>query len=100
MLLIRPWVRMNKYRITEFHIVFFIFLISNVGGGLTPIGDPPLFLGFLKGIPFWWTLQNLWKPWILVVGLLTGIFYLMDRQNFLGPLEWCGKKKLQKKHGQ
>lgn len=83
MLLIRPWVRMNKYRITGFHTVFFIFLISNVGGGLTPIGDPPLFLGFLKGIPFWWTLQNLWKPWFLVVGLLAGIFYVMDRRNFL-----------------
>ena len=83
MLLIRPWIRMNKYRITGFHVVFFIFLVSNVGGALTPIGDPPLFLGFLKGIPFWWTLIHLWKPWLLAVALLGGIFYLIDRWNFL-----------------
>lgn len=83
MLLIRPWIRMNRYRITGFHTVFFIFLISNVGGALTPIGDPPLFLGFLKGVPFWWTLEHLWRPWLLVVGLLGVIFYLIDRKNFL-----------------
>ena len=83
MLLIRPWVRMNRYRITGFHTVFFIFLISNVGGGLTPIGDPPLFLGFLRGVPFWWTLEHLWRPWVLVVILLSAIFFLMDRENFL-----------------
>ena len=68
MLLIRPWIRMNKYRITDFHIVFFIFIVSNVGGCLTPIGDPPLFLGFLKGVPFWWSLQHCWKPWLLTLG--------------------------------
>lgn len=83
MLLIRPWIRMNKYRITGYHAVFFIFLISNIGGALTPIGDPPLFLGFLKGIPFWWTLEHLWKPWLLAVVLLGGVFYLIDRENFL-----------------
>ena len=83
MLLIRPWVRMNRYRITGFHTAFFIFLIANVGGALTPIGDPPLFLGFLKGVPFWWTLEHLWRPWLLVVGLLIGIFYFIDRENFL-----------------
>jgi Na+/H+ antiporter NhaD/arsenite permease-like protein len=83
MLLIRPWVRMNRYRITGFHTAFFIFLIANVGGGLTPVGDPPLFLGFLKGVPFWWTLEHLWRPWLLVVGLLIGIFYFIDRENFL-----------------
>jgi Na+/H+ antiporter NhaD/arsenite permease-like protein len=83
MLLIRPWVRMNRYRITGFHTVFFIFLVSNIGGALTPIGDPPLFLGFLKGVPFWWTLEHLWRPWLLVVGLLGAIFYLIDRGNFL-----------------
>jgi Na+/H+ antiporter NhaD/arsenite permease-like protein len=83
MLLIRPWVRMNRYRITGFHTVFFIFLVSNIGGALTPIGDPPLFLGFLKGIPFWWTLEHLWRPWLLVVGLIGAIFYLIDRGNFL-----------------
>jgi len=83
MLLIRPWVRMNRYRITGFHTAFFIFLVANVGGGLTPVGDPPLFLGFLKGVPFWWTLEHLWRPWLLVVGVLVGIFYFIDRENFL-----------------
>ncbi len=82
MLLIRPWIRMNKYRITGFHIVFFIFIIANVGGCLTPIGDPPLFLGYLRGVPFLWTLQHLWVPWILVVGILLTAFYFLDRANF------------------
>lgn len=83
MLLIRPWIRMNNYRITGYHTAFFIFLIANIGGGLTPVGDPPLFLGFLKGVPFWWTLEHLWRPWLLTVGLLVGIFYFIDRENFL-----------------
>ncbi|MDD5349594.1 MAG: sodium:proton antiporter [Chthoniobacteraceae bacterium] len=82
MLLIRPWIRMNKYRITNYHIVFFIFLVSNVSGCLTPIGDPPLFLGFLKGIPFWWTLQHCWRPWAFGVLALLGIFYVLDVLNF------------------
>ena len=83
MVLIRPWIRMNRYRITGIHIVFFIFLVSNVGGALTPIGDPPLFLGYLKGVPFFWTLIHQILPWLLVTGILSGIFYLMDRENFL-----------------
>ena len=83
MLLIRPWIRMNKYRITDFHIVFFIFMVSNVGGCLTPIGDPPLFLGFLKGVPFWWSLQQCWRPWLLTLGVLLAVFFLLDRRNFL-----------------
>ncbi len=83
MLLIRPWIRMNKYRVTGFHIVFFIFIVSNVGGALTPIGDPPLFLGFLKGVPFWWVMQHCWQAWLLTTGLLIGIFYVFDRINFL-----------------
>lgn len=82
MLMIRPWIRMNKYRITAFHIVFFIFVISNVGGCLTPIGDPPLFLGYLKGVPFWWVLQHCWQGWLFGVLGLTGIFYVFDRINF------------------
>jgi len=82
MLMIRPWIRLNKYRITAHHIVFFIFIVSNVGGCLTPIGDPPLFLGFLKGVPFWWTLQNLWKQWLVVVIALIAVFYMIDRRNF------------------
>jgi Na+/H+ antiporter NhaD/arsenite permease-like protein len=83
MLLIRPWIRMNKYRMTGFHVVFFIFLVSNVGGCLTPIGDPPLFLGYLKGIPFWWVLQKCWLAWGIVVAGLLGVFYVLDRRNFL-----------------
>jgi Na+/H+ antiporter NhaD/arsenite permease-like protein len=81
MLLIRPWIRMNKNRIEGFHTVFFIFLISNIGGCLTPIGDPPLFLGFLKGVPFFWTLEHLWKPWLVLILLLAATFYLLDRRN-------------------
>lgn len=83
MLLIRPWLRMNKYRITAFHVVFFIFVVSNAGGCLTPIGDPPLFLGYLRGVSFWWTLEHCWPAWALTVGGLIAIFYALDRRNFL-----------------
>jgi Na+/H+ antiporter NhaD/arsenite permease-like protein len=82
MLLIRPWIRMNKYRITAHHIVFFIFVVSNVGGCLTPIGDPPLFLGYLKGVPFWWVAEHCWPMWATGLGLLLGMFYVVDRLNF------------------
>ena len=82
MLLIRPWIRMNRYRITGYHIVFFIFIVANVGGCLTPIGDPPLFLGYLRGVPFFWTLQHLWVEWLAVIGLVLTVFYLLDRANF------------------
>lgn len=81
MLLIRPFIRLNRNRIKPYHIVFFIFLVSNVGGSLTPIGDPPLFLGFLKGVPFFWTLTNNFLPWIFTVALLALIFYFFDRRN-------------------
>lgn len=81
MLLIRPWIRMNYYRINPFHIVFFIFIVSNVGGCLTPIGDPPLFLGFLAGIPFWWVLPNAFAPWAVMMTLLLAIFYVLDWRN-------------------
>jgi di/tricarboxylate transporter len=83
MLLIRPWIRMNNYRIAAHHIVFFIFIVANVGGCLTPIGDPPLFLGFLQGIPFWWVAKNCWPMWLMGVGLLLASFYFVDRKNFL-----------------
>ena len=78
MLLIRPWIRMNKYRITAFHIVFFIFIVSNVGGCLTPIGDPPLFLGFLQGIDFFWTAKYLWRETLMMWVLLLAIFFAVD----------------------
>jgi len=83
MLLIRPWLRMNKYRLTAHHVVFFIFLVSNVGGCLTPIGDPPLFLGYLRGVPFWWVAEHCWPMWVAAVGMLLALFYFLDRRNYL-----------------
>jgi Na+/H+ antiporter NhaD/arsenite permease-like protein len=82
MLLIRPWIRMNRYRVTAHHIVFFIFIVANVGGCLTPIGDPPLFLGYLQGVPFWWVAEHCWPMWAVGLGLLLVMFYVMDRRNF------------------
>jgi Na+/H+ antiporter NhaD/arsenite permease-like protein len=81
-LLIRPWIQMNRPRIAAHHIAFFIFIVANVGGCLTPIGDPPLFLGFLQGIPFWWVAQKCWPMWAVGVGLLLAIFYFVDRRHF------------------
>jgi Na+/H+ antiporter NhaD/arsenite permease-like protein len=78
MLLIRPYMRINEGRLKPFHIVFFIFLVSNIGGGLTPIGDPPLFLGFLKGVPFFWILKEVWHIWLVTILVLLGIFMVMD----------------------
>jgi Na+/H+ antiporter NhaD/arsenite permease-like protein len=80
-LLIRPFMRVNRYRLKPYHIVFFIFCVSNLGGLLTPIGDPPLFMGFLKGVPFFWTLEHLWKEWLLALGLLSIVFYLFEKRN-------------------
>ena len=81
MLLIRPFLRLNKGRIRAYHIIFFIFIVSNVGGSLTPIGDPPLFLGFLKGVPFEWTLINNFVPWAFAILILAIVFFLFDRNN-------------------
>ncbi len=81
MLLIRPFIRLNKNRIKAYHIIFFIFLVSNIGGCLTPIGDPPLFLGFLKGIPFFWTLTNNLMAWAFAVVVLLALFYFFDVRN-------------------
>ena len=82
MVLVRPYLRMNKYRLTAYHVVFFIFIVSNVGGGLTPIGDPPLFLGYLKGVPFFWVFKNVWPMWLIAVVSLIMIFFVMDSFNF------------------
>jgi len=77
-LLIRPVLRTNAERRHTWHIpVFFIFLVSNVGGALTPIGDPPLFLGYLRGVPFAWTL-GLWPMWVPVVAVLLAMFFVID----------------------
>lgn len=82
MLLIRPWIRSNRYRITGLHIVFFIFIVSNCGGCLTPIGDPPLFIGVLRGVPFWWVLEHCWPAWLICLSLLLAIFFVIDTRNF------------------
>jgi Na+/H+ antiporter NhaD/arsenite permease-like protein len=83
MLLIRTFIKMNEHRVKAFHIIFFIFIVSNCGGCLTPIGDPPLFIGYLMGIPFGWNLANLWMPWVLVNGLLLIAFYVRDRYHWV-----------------
>jgi Na+/H+ antiporter NhaD/arsenite permease-like protein len=82
MLLIRPLLDFNSGRRHVVHtVVFFIFLVSNIGGSLLPIGDPPLFLGYLKGVPFLWTFQ-LWKEWLFCVGILLVVYHVWDRIAF------------------
>jgi Na+/H+ antiporter NhaD/arsenite permease-like protein len=82
MLLIRPYLRANHARQRTSHLaVFFIFVVSNTAGLLTPVGDPPLFLGFLRGVPFQWTL-SLFPQWVMVVGILLIVFNLYDQYVF------------------
>ena len=79
MLLIRPIINANKHRKNKVHIiVFFIFLVANIGGSLTPLGDPPLFLGFLKGVDFFWTTSAMLLPMLFMVVSLLIIFYFLD----------------------
>jgi Na+/H+ antiporter NhaD/arsenite permease-like protein len=79
MLLIRPLIRANDNRKHVIHVVvFFIFIVSNVGGSLTPLGDPPLFLGFLKGVSFFWTLEHIFPETLFMVGALLALFYGID----------------------
>lgn len=83
MLLIRPLIRANQHREHKVHvIVFFIFLVANIGGSLTPLGDPPLFLGFLKGVDFFWTTTAMIKPMLFMVGSLSLIFYFIDSRFY------------------
>ena len=82
MLLIRPFLRINKYRIKGYHVVFFIFIVSNIGGALMPISGPPLFLGFLKGVPFFWLIPRVSQIWLLTVGMVFLVFYLLDVYYF------------------
>jgi len=78
MLLIRPLLQTNRERARVTHtVVFFIFLVSNIGGMLTPLGDPPLFLGYLQGVPFAWTLR-LWGPWLTMTATLLVLYYAWD----------------------
>jgi Na+/H+ antiporter NhaD/arsenite permease-like protein len=79
MLLIRALLQTNRERTRVRHtIVFFLFLVSNIGGMLTPLGDPPLFLGYLQGVPFAWTFR-LWPPWLFMVSVLLALYFLWDR---------------------
>ena len=79
MVLIRPLLRANATRLHNVHIVvFFIFLVGNIGGALSPLGDPPLFIGFLNGIDFLWPARNLWLPTAFVAGCVLGLFVIVD----------------------
>ena len=77
-LLIRPFLRINAGRQNNVHLpLFFILLVSNLGGCLTPLGDPPLFMGYLNGVPFAWTL-GLWPQWLFVNGVVLAVFVVWD----------------------
>ena len=79
MLLIRPLIRANDNRKHCAHVViFFIFIVSNIGGSLTPLGDPPLFLGFLKGVTFFWTATHIWIDAVLLLAALLAMFFVLD----------------------
>lgn len=82
MVLIRPWIRMNKIRASAYHVVFFIFIVSNVGGALTPIGDPPLFLGYLRGVPFFWLVEHVIVQWLATLAAVLLAFWFFDRRSF------------------
>lgn len=83
MVLIRPLIRANDSRRHNAHVVvFFIFLVANVGGALTPLGDPPLFLGFLRGVSFFWTTTHLLAETLFVAVILLALFYVLDRTVF------------------
>ena len=83
MLLIRPLLRANKDRRFRTHtVIFFIFLVANIGGSLTPLGDPPLFLGFLNGISFFWPTQAMFWPMVMVSSLVLLVYYLLDRYYY------------------
>ena len=83
MLMIRPLLRANDNRKHKVHVVvFFIFLVANIGGGLTPLGDPPLFLGFLKGVDFMWTVTHMLPPVLISAAILLTAFYLLDNHYF------------------
>ena len=81
MILIRPLLKANEQRRHNVHVVvFFIILVANIGGALTPLGDPPLLIGFLRGIDFFWTLQHLWLQTLIVATLVLLIFFVVDHR--------------------
>ena len=82
MLLIRPVLQTNRERTRVKHtVIFFIFLVSNIGGMLTPLGDPPLFLGYLQGVPFVWTFR-LWLHWLFMTGVLLAAYFVWDTTQY------------------
>jgi Na+/H+ antiporter NhaD/arsenite permease-like protein len=81
-LLIRPFIRMNQNRVSAYHIVFFIFVVSNCGGMLTPIGNPPLLMGFLYGVPFFWLIGPVIGQWLVAVGAILAVFFLIDQRSY------------------
>ena len=88
MLLIRPLIRANDDRKHKAHVVvFFIFTVSNAGGSLTPLGDPPLFLGFLKGVDFFWTIRHIFPETLFLLGALLALFYALDSWYYRRPGE-------------
>ncbi|HYL32312.1 MAG TPA: sodium:proton antiporter [Stellaceae bacterium] len=88
LLMLRPLVRANRHRTHTAHVyVFFIFLVCNIGGALTPLGNPPLFLGYLRGVPFFWPVQHLWAPTLLLTAVLLAMFFAIDRYFYRGPTE-------------
>ncbi len=91
MLLIRPLIRANDHRKHVAHVVvFFIFIVSNAGGSLTPLGDPPLFLGFLKGVDFFWTVRHIFQETLFMVGVLLALFFAIDSWFFRNREEMLG----------
>mgnify|MGYP001814436160 CR=1 FL=1 len=102
MLLIRPFLKINQDRAKPYLIVFFIFVVSNIGGALTPIGDPPLFLGFLRGVDFFWFVEHIWYIWLPTILLILVIFYFIDSRNkteeidreYTGKFEFKGGKNI------
>ncbi len=98
MLLIRPFMRLNEGRLKPFHVIFFIFIVSNIGGGLTPIGDPPLFLGFLKGVPFFWVIGHIWHIWLVTVLAVIGVFVVFDMRVPASSIE-PGEGEILEIHG-
>lgn len=82
MLFIRSFIDSNKYRLQNYQIIFFIFIVGNIGGSLSPVGDPPLLIGFIKGVPFLWYFSNLIYIWLFTVGILILIFFVIDKYNY------------------
>ena len=86
MLLVRPLLRANAHRKYRVHsVVFFIFLVANIGGSLSPLGDPPLFLGFLKGVDFFWTTSHLFLKTLSLSTALLAIYFVLDMTLLLHP---------------